>query len=275
MPLVVQMTDDEKFLWKAEYDEKKGEYDLNTFPLKQTKAKDIMPAASARWTRPSSSAIATTWATCTRTLCEHLEARSRIVRAVLLRFQASSACGPERCFSAIHVPLFVPVVAFPIPLSKCGPQRRDACCLIPCAIVVKGPAGRSRSRACGAQDRAQVAPAPVTSGAVHSKFFPPNPGGGDQPVSREYFRASREPPRHRRCGAGITSSRRRWRGKRHRATCSWSRCRVCGAQISRGGRARWATRRPRTRTAVFLTDSDDEIRRKIMTHAFSGGRETV
>ena len=26
---------------------------------------------------------------------------------------------------------------------------------------------------------------------------------------------------------------------------------------------------------VFLTDSDDEIRRKIMTHAFSGGRETA
>lgn len=30
-----------------------------------------------------------------------------------------------------------------------------------------------------------------------------------------------------------------------------------------------------TDSAVFLTDSDDEIRRKIMTHAFSGGRETA
>ena len=29
------------------------------------------------------------------------------------------------------------------------------------------------------------------------------------------------------------------------------------------------------RAQVFLTDSDDEIRRKIMTHAFSGGRETA
>ena len=30
-----------------------------------------------------------------------------------------------------------------------------------------------------------------------------------------------------------------------------------------------------TDSAIFLTDSDDEIRRKIMTHAFSGGRETA
>ena len=31
VPLVVQMTDDEKFLWKGEYDEKAGDYDLSRF----------------------------------------------------------------------------------------------------------------------------------------------------------------------------------------------------------------------------------------------------
>ena len=31
VPLVVQMTDDEKFLWKGEYDEKKGAYDFDRF----------------------------------------------------------------------------------------------------------------------------------------------------------------------------------------------------------------------------------------------------
>ena len=43
VPLVVQMTDDEKFLWKGEYDEAAGAYDLDRFrALTRENAKDII-----------------------------------------------------------------------------------------------------------------------------------------------------------------------------------------------------------------------------------------
>ncbi|KAH8066906.1 hypothetical protein JL721_7896 [Aureococcus anophagefferens] len=43
VPLVVQMTDDEKFLWKGEYDEAAGDYDLDRFrELTVQNAKDII-----------------------------------------------------------------------------------------------------------------------------------------------------------------------------------------------------------------------------------------
>ena len=48
-PLVVQMTDDEKFLWKGEYDESKGGYDLDRFrALTRENARDILACGFCR-----------------------------------------------------------------------------------------------------------------------------------------------------------------------------------------------------------------------------------
>ena len=67
VPLVVQMTDDEKFLWKGEYADRKGD-NLNHFWGSRLRTpRTSSPAASTR-ARPSSSATSTTWATCASTM---------------------------------------------------------------------------------------------------------------------------------------------------------------------------------------------------------------
>ena len=173
--------------------------------------------------------------------------------------------------------------SFRIPLSKCGPQPDDACCLIPCAID-QDPYFRV-TRDVAHKIAPKSHPLRGKPALVHSKFFPrlqavwkstsefgyPEKYCGASvnlhAIELPQLRGQRrvdgvESPRHRADAVTGTTSRR-WR---------------VASEIRFPHRLQGALGKmsaSNTDSAVFLTDSDDEIRRKIMTHAFSGGRETA
>jgi tryptophanyl-tRNA synthetase len=211
VPLVVQMTDDEKFLWKGEYDEKKGEYDLNRFRLlTRENAKDII-ACGFNEDKTFIFSDCDYMGHMYPNVCRIWKSITYSTARAAFGFEGSSNVG-QSAFPAIQAAPSFPS-SFRIPLQKCGPQPDDACCLIPCAID-QDPYFRV-TRDVAHKIAPKSHPLRGKPALVHSKFFPPLQGAlGKMSASN-------------------------------------------------------------TDSAVFLTDSDDEIRRKIMTHAFSGGRETA
>ena len=211
VPLVVQMTDDEKFLWKGEYDEKKGAYDLDRFRLlTRENAKDII-ACGFDLDKTFIFSDCDYMGHMYPNVCRIWKSITYSTARAAFGFEGSSNVG-QSAFPAIQAAPSFPS-SFRIPLSKCGPQPDDACCLIPCAID-QDPYFRV-TRDVAHKIAPKSHPLRGKPALVHSKFFPPLQGAlGKMSASN-------------------------------------------------------------TDSAVFLTDSDDEIRRKIMTHAFSGGRETA
>jgi len=211
VPLVVQMTDDEKFLWKGEYDEKKGAYDLNRFrALTRENAKDII-ACGFDLDKTFIFSDCDYMGHMYPNVCRIWKSITYSTARAAFGFEGSSNVG-QSAFPAIQAAPSFPS-SFRIPLQKCGPQPDDACCLIPCAID-QDPYFRV-TRDVAHKIAPKSHPLRGKPALVHSKFFPPLQGAlGKMSASN-------------------------------------------------------------TDSAIFLTDSDDEIRRKIMTHAFSGGRETA
>jgi len=205
------MTDDEKFLWKGEYDEKKGEYDLNRFRLlTRENAKDII-ACGFDVDKTFIFSDCDYMGHMYPNVCRIWKSITYSTARAAFGFEGSSNVG-QSAFPAIQAAPSFPS-SFRIPLSKCGPRPDDACCLIPCAID-QDPYFRV-TRDVAHKIAPKSHPLRGKPALVHSKFFPPLQGAlGKMSASN-------------------------------------------------------------TDSAVFLTDSDDEIRRKIMTHAFSGGRETA
>ncbi|KAJ8612450.1 hypothetical protein CTAYLR_006590 [Chrysophaeum taylorii] len=208
VPLVVQMTDDEKFLWKGVYDG--SDYNLDYYRgLTRENAKDIVACgfdkdktfifSDVEYVGHMYPNIAKIWKSVTYSQ----------VRAAF-GFDGQSNIG-QSAFPAIQAaPSFS--TSFPVPLSNI-PNLPLAACLIPCAIDQDPYFRVTRDVA------HKLAPSSHKLGGkpalLHSKFFPPLQGAAGKMSSSD------------------------------------------------------------ENSAVFLTDTPEDIERKIKAHAFSGGRETA
>jgi len=207
VPLVIQMTDDEKFLWKGQYDSESGEDDLMKFRHFTTEnVKDIIAVgfdkkktfifSDLEYVGHMYPNIVRIWKAIT-----YNTARSAF------GFVGESNVG-QSGFPAIQAAPSFPS-SFPIPLGG----NDDMCCLIPCAIDQDPYFRITRDVA------HKIVPAshPLRGkpALIHAKFFPPLQGAT---------------------------------GKMNASDAS---------------------------SAIFLTDSIDEIKSKIHTHAFSGGQATA
>lgn len=211
VPLVVQMTDDEKFLWKGEYNEKDGAYDLDRFrALTRENAKDIIACGFDR-DKTFIFSDCDYMGHMYPNVCRIWKSITYNTARAAFGFEGSSNVG-QSAFPAIQAAPSFPS-SFRIPLARCGPRPDDSCCLIPCAID-QDPYFRV-TRDVAHKIAPKSHPLRGKPSLVHSKFFPPLQGAlGKMSASN-------------------------------------------------------------TDSAVFLTDSDEDIRRKVMTHAFSGGRDTA
>lgn len=210
VPLVVQMTDDEKFLWKGAYDEKAGEYNLDHFRrLTVENAKDIIAAgldkertflfSDVDYMGHLYPNVAKIWKSIT-----YNTARGAF------GFEGSSNIG-QSAFPAIQAAPSFPS-SFQIPLG--GFPDRDAMpCLIPCAID-QDPYFRV-TRDVAHKIAPKRHPLRGKPALLHSKFFPPLQGASGKMSSSDES------------------------------------------------------------SAIFLTDTPQQIEAKIKTHAFSGGRDTA
>uniref|UniRef100_A0A7S3K5D9 tryptophan--tRNA ligase n=1 Tax=Aureoumbra lagunensis TaxID=44058 RepID=A0A7S3K5D9_9STRA len=221
VPLVVQMTDDEKFLWKGEYNTSSGDYNLDHYrTLTRENAKDIIACGFD----PKRTFIFSD--------CEYIQHMYPNILKIWKSITYNQARGAfgftgqsnigQSAFPAIQAaPSFA--TSFLIPLSRLfeNEKRKNtqyqhlalAPCLIPCAIDQDPYFRLTRDIAkkmCPATHRLEGKPA-----LLHSKFFPPLQGSHGKMSSSD------------------------------------------------------------DNSAIFLTDTPDDIERKIMTLAFSGGRETA
>jgi len=214
-PLVIQMTDDEKFLFKGEYDEQDG-YNLNHFAsLTIENARDIIACgfdynktflfSDLDYVGRMYPNIVRIWKAVT----------TNTVNGIF-GFDGSSNIG-KVAFPAIQAaPSFASSFPTVLQADHASPQM----CLIPCAIdqdpyfrmtrdvahkMVRKPKPGSKDKAHGMNGKPAL---------IHSKFFPPLQGAAGKMSSSD------------------------------------------------------------TNSAIFLTDTPEEIERKIKQHAFSGGRET-
>ena len=188
-------------------------------------------------------------------------------------FEGSSNVG-QSAFPAIQAAPSFPS-SFPIPLSK-TPRSDHMACLIPCAID-QDPYFRV-TRDIAHKIAPKTHPLRGKPALVHSKFFPPLQGAlgkmsaSARAASRETFAGIVAPP-WRTTSPGSRRRRGRWfDGAADRVLTARGRSapsRRHRDPLDRRGAA------GNTDSAIFLTDSDDEIKRKITTHAFSGGRETA
>lgn len=204
VPLVIQMTDDEKFLWKGEYDEKTGDNLMHYRHLTTENAKDIIACGFDKkktfifsdldYVGHMYPNIVRVWKAIT-----YNTARS------LFGFQGDNNIG-QSAFPAIQaVPSFPS--SFPVPLRG---QNKMAC-LIPCAIDQDNyfRATRDIAHKLVPSDH----PLKGKPALLHAKFFPPLQGAqGKMSASNES-------------------------------------------------------------SAVFLTDTPDQIESKIKKYAFSGGQQ--
>jgi tryptophanyl-tRNA synthetase len=204
VPLVIQMTDDEKFIFKGEYDEENGGYNLEHFQrLTVENAKDIIACgfdyektflfSDMEYVGTMYPNIVRLWKACT-------------VNQVngCFGFDGSSNAG-KVAFPAIQAaPSFA--TSFP------GMLDQDMLCLIPCAIDQDPYFRLTRDVAHKLVPRTH--PLGGKPALLHSKFFPPLQGAMGKMSSSD------------------------------------------------------------ANSAVFLTDTPQDIERKIKAHAFSGGRDT-
>ena len=123
VPLVVQMTDDEKFLWKGEY-EKKGEYDLDRFrALTRENAKDII-ACGFDLDKTFIFSDCDYMGHMYPNVCRIWKSITYSTARAAFGFEGSSNVG-QSAFPAIQAAPSFPS-SFRIPLSKCGPQPDNA-----------------------------------------------------------------------------------------------------------------------------------------------------
>ena len=205
-PLVIQMTDDEKFLWKGTYED--GDDNLNHFRgLTIQNAKDIIACGFIKEK------------TFIFSDCDYVgEMYPNIVRIwksvtystakAMFGFDGQSNIG-QSAFPAIQAAPSFPS-SFPTVLS--AGRSSELACLIPCAID-QDPYFRM-TRDAAHKLTPESHPLKGKPALFHSKFFPPLQGAKGKMSSSD------------------------------------------------------------TNSAIFLTDTPDEIESKIRTHAFSGGQET-
>ena len=207
VPLVVQMTDDEKFLWKGEYDEAAGDYDLDRFrALTVQNAKDIIACGFDK-DRTFIFSDVDYMGHMYPNVCKIWKSITYNTARAAFGFEGSSNVG-QSAFPAIQAAPSFPST-FRVPLGN----RDDLACLIPCAID-QDPYFRV-TRDIAHKIAPKSHPLRGKPALIHSKFFPPLQGAMGKMSSSD------------------------------------------------------------DNSAIFLTDDDATIERKIMTHAFSGGRETA
>jgi len=206
-PLVIQMTDDEKFLFKGEYDDIKGD-NLDHFAnLTIENARDIIACgfipektfifSDLDYVGKMYPNIVRIWKAVTNNTVNGI-----------FGFDGTSNIG-KIAFPAIQAAPSFPS-SFPVVLN-CS-RDSDMACLIPCAID-QDPYFRM-TRDIGHKLVPKSHPLGGKPALVHSKFFPPLQGGQGKMSSSD------------------------------------------------------------PNSAVFLTDSMEDIERKIKEHAFSGGQDT-
>ena len=206
-PLVIQMTDDEKFIFKGTYDEQTGD-DLNRFAaLTIENARDIIACgfdynktfifSDLEYVGRMYPNIVRIWKSVTTNAVTNI-----------FGFDGSSNIG-KVAFPAIQA---APSFASSFPTVLQANRDSDHLCLIPCAIDQDPYFRMTRDIAHKmVHKKHKLSGKPAL---IHSKFFPPLQGAtGKMSSSNE-------------------------------------------------------------NSAIFLTDTTEEIRSKIMHHAFSGGRET-
>jgi tryptophanyl-tRNA synthetase len=206
-PLVIQMTDDEKFIFKGSYDEHTGD-DLDRFAaLTMENARDIIACGfnySKTFIFSDLDYVGRMYPNIVRIW------KSVTTNAVtnIFGFDGSSNIG-KVAFPAIQA---APSFASSFPTVLQADRNSDHMCLIPCAIDQDPYFRMTRDIAHKmVHKKHKLSGKPAL---IHSKFFPPLQGA-----------------------AGKMSS-------------------------------------SNENSAIFLTDTPEEIKNKIMHHAFSGGRET-
>jgi tryptophanyl-tRNA synthetase len=207
VPLVIQMTDDEKFLFKGHYDDQTGDNLLDFQSLTMENARDIIACgfdynktflfSDLDYVGSMYPNIVRIWKAVT----------TNTVNGIF-GFDGSSNIG-KIAFPAIQA---APSFASSFPVVLEADRNSNHLCLIPCAIdqdpyfrMTRDVAHKLVHKQHGLGGKPAL---------IHSKFFPPLQGAEGK----------------------MSSSN--------------------------------------TNSAIFLTDSPDDIERKIKQHAFSGGRET-
>jgi len=182
VPLVIQMTDDEKFLWKGAYDESSRSYNLDHYRrLTRENAKDIIACgfdkartfifSDCEYVGAMYPNIAKIWKSIT-----YSQARAAF------GFDGQSNIG-QSAFPAIQAaPSFA--TSFPTPLSRLPGDLAHAACLIPCAIDQDPYFRLTRDVA------HKLAPPTHTlhgkPALIHSKFFPPLQGSKGKMSSSDH-----------------------------------------------------------------------------------------
>mmetsp|Transcript_5325 Transcript_5325/g.15465 ORF Transcript_5325/g.15465 Transcript_5325/m.15465 type:complete len:688 (+) Transcript_5325:182-2245(+) len=209
VPLVVQMTDDEKFLFKGKYDPEAGD-NLNHYAsLTMENARDII-ACGFDYEKTFLFSDLDYVGTMYPNIVRIWKAVTTNTVNGIFGFDGSSNIG-KIAFPAIQAaPSFAS--SFPVVLEEPNPLDTKAVCLIPCAIDQDPYFRMTRDVAhklVGKNHGLAGKPA-----LIHCKFFPPLQGAAGKMSSSD------------------------------------------------------------ENSAIFLTDSPEDIERKIKEHAFSGGQET-
>ncbi|KAG7353910.1 tryptophanyl-tRNA synthetase [Nitzschia inconspicua] len=208
-PLVIQMTDDEKFLFKGEYDPETGDNLMHYANLTMENARDIIACGfdhKKTFLFSDLDYVGTMYPNILR-ICKAVTTNT--VNGIF-GFDGSANIG-KIAFPAIQAaPSFAS--SFPVVLDSPVPREAKALCLIPCAIDQDPYFRMTRDVAhkiVGKDHGLGGKPA-----LIHSKFFPPLQGAEGKMSSSD------------------------------------------------------------ENSAIFLTDTPEQIERKIKAHAFSGGQET-
>jgi tryptophanyl-tRNA synthetase len=209
VPLVIQMTDDEKFLFKGEYDPDTGDNLMHFANLTMENARDIIACEfdyNKTFLFSDLDYVGTMYPNILR-ICKAVTTNT--VNGIF-GFDGSANIG-KIAFPAVQAaPSFAS--SFPVVLECPNPRDAKAVCLIPCAIDQDPYFRMTRDIAhklVGKDHGLGGKPA-----LIHSKFFPPLQGATGKMSSSD------------------------------------------------------------ENSAIFLTDTPEQIERKIKEHAFSGGRET-
>lgn len=209
VPLVVQMTDDEKFLFKGKYDHDKGDNLMDYAGLTLENARDII-ACGFDYEKTFLFSDLDYVGTMYPNIVRIWKAVTTNTVNGIFGFGGSANIG-KIAFPAIQAaPSFAS--SFPVVLEEPNPLETKAVCLIPCAIDQDPYFRMTRDVAhklVGKNHGLAGKPA-----LIHCKFFPPLQGATGKMSSSD------------------------------------------------------------ENSAIFLTDSAEDIERKIKEHAFSGGQET-
>lgn len=209
VPLVVQMTDDEKFLFKGKYDPDKGDNLMHYAGLTLENARDII-ACEFDYKKTFLFSDLDYVGTMYPNIVRIWKAVTTNTVNGIFGFDGSANIG-KIAFPAIQAaPSFAS--SFPVVLEEPNPRETKALCLIPCAIdqdpyfrMTRDVAHKLVGKDHGLCGKPSL---------IHCKFFPPLQGATGKMSSSD------------------------------------------------------------ENSAIFLTDTAEEIERKIKEHAFSGGQET-